>query len=87
MTIARPSFAKGVRFRAGADGSAFLLVPEGALTLNGSAAAALELVDGTRTLDDIAAALVEQFEVTQDEARSDVNELFSRLAERQFIVL
>jgi pyrroloquinoline quinone biosynthesis protein D len=83
----RPSFAKGVRFRTASDGSAFLLVPEGALTLNGSAAAALELVNGTRTVDEIAAALVDQFDVTEDDARRDVNELFSRLAERQFVVL
>jgi pyrroloquinoline quinone biosynthesis protein D len=83
----RPSFAKGVRFRSASDGSAFLLVPEGALTLNGSAAAALELVDGTRTVDEIAAALVDQFDVTQEQARSDVSELLSRLAQRQFVVL
>jgi len=83
----RPSFAKGVRFRTASDGSALLLVPEGALTLNGSAAAALELVDGTRTLDDIAAALVDQFDVTQEDARRDVSELFSRLAQRQFVLL
>jgi pyrroloquinoline quinone biosynthesis protein D len=87
MTTARPSFAKGVRFRAMPDGSALLLVPEGALMLNGSAAAALELVDGSRSLDDITAALVEQFEVSEDEARSDVDALFTRLAERQFVVL
>jgi coenzyme PQQ biosynthesis protein PqqD len=83
----RPSFAKGVRFRTASDGSALLLVPEGALTLNGSAAAALELVDGTRTIDEIAAVLVDEFEVSEDDARRDVNELFSRLAQRQFLVL
>jgi pyrroloquinoline quinone biosynthesis protein D len=83
----RPSFAKGVRFRTTPDGAALLLVPEGALTLNGSAAAALELVDGSRTIDDIAAALVQQFDVTEEDARRDVDELLSRLAQRQFVVL
>jgi pyrroloquinoline quinone biosynthesis protein D len=84
---ARPSFAKGVRFRTTVEGGAFLLVPEGALTLNGPAAAALQLVDGTRTIDDIAAALVEEFDVTEEDARRDVNDLFARLAQRQFVVL
>lgn len=82
-----PSLSKGVRFHKTSDGSALLLVPEGALTLNSSAAAALELVDGTRSLDDIAAALVDQFDVSVDDARVDVYELFDRLAQRQFVRL
>jgi pyrroloquinoline quinone biosynthesis protein D len=85
--MSSPQFAKGVRFRAMSNGTALLLVPEGALTLNASAAAALELVDGTRTVDEIAAALADQFDVTADDARRDVDRLFSRLAQRQFVVL
>lgn len=87
MTAAlRPAFGKGVRLRREADGSAMLLVPEGALVLNGAAAAALSLVDGTRTVDDIVAALVAQFDVTPEEARADVESLFDRLSERRLLV-
>ena len=42
----RPRFGKGVKLRHEPDGGAMLLVPEGALVLNRSAAVALELVDG-----------------------------------------
>jgi coenzyme PQQ biosynthesis protein PqqD len=46
-----------------------LLYPEGALVLNETATAVLELVDGTRTVDEIAGALRERFggaDVTAD---------------------
>jgi hypothetical protein len=63
-----------------------LLVPEGALMLNPAAAAALELVDGKHTLDEIVAAIVERFDVTADRAREDFDALFERLAKRGFIL-
>jgi pyrroloquinoline quinone biosynthesis protein D len=62
-----------------------LLVPEGALVLNDSAAAALELVDGRRTVEAIVDAVVELFEVEPDRARDDLRDLFERLAERGFV--
>jgi pyrroloquinoline quinone biosynthesis protein D len=80
---ARPTFGKGVRLRHEPDGTAMLLVPEGALVLNGSAAAALDLVDGQRTVADIIACLVETFDIGEDDARADVGSLFDRLVERQ----
>ena len=76
---------KGVKLRHDRDGSVMLLVPEGALMLNASAAAALELVDGQRTFDDIVAAVVERFEVAAETARAELDELFARLAERGFL--
>lgn len=79
-------FGKGVRFRRDRDGNALLLVPEGALQLNGSAGAAVELIDGTRTLHDIVGLLVERFDVTQEEAVSGVSDVFARLTERGFVV-
>lgn len=82
---ARPKFGKGVRLRREADGAAMLLVPEGMLELNGTAAAALELVDGNRTLQEIADAVVSRFDVTPDEANDGLHELFDRLAERGFV--
>jgi pyrroloquinoline quinone biosynthesis protein D len=78
-------FGKGVKLRHDGDGSVMLLVPEGALVLNRPAAAALELVDGTRTLDEIVAAMVERFEVAPEQAADDLTVLFDRLNERGFI--
>lgn len=82
----RLAFGKGVRLRHEADGSAMLLVPEGALVLNGPAAAALSLIDGRRSIDEIVAALVAQFAVSEEQARADVGALFERLSERRLLV-
>lgn len=82
----RPAFGKGVRLHYDPDGGAMLLIPEGALVLNAAATAALALVDGRRTVDEIVAQLVSRFEVSNDEARADVGALFERLAERRLVV-
>jgi Coenzyme PQQ synthesis protein D (PqqD) len=82
---ARPRFGKGVKLRRDGDGSAMLLVPEGALVLNRPAAVALELVDGKHTLAQIVEAVVEQFDVAPERARDDLSGLFDRLAERRFV--
>jgi pyrroloquinoline quinone biosynthesis protein D len=79
------SLGKGVKLRHDRDGGVMLLVPEGALMLNASAAAALELIDGRRTFHNIVAAVVERFDVTTETAREELDELFSRLAERGFV--
>ena len=85
-SVQRPAFGKGVRLRQEPDGSAMLLVPEGALVLNAPAAAALSLVDGERTVDEIVAELVARFDVTQEQVREDVNALFERLSQRRLLV-
>lgn len=82
---ARPRFGKGVKLRHDRDGGVMLLVPEAALVLNRSAAVALELVDGKRTLHEIIEAVVETFEVEPEEARKDIGGLFDRLADRGFV--
>ncbi|HEX3456993.1 MAG TPA: PqqD family protein [Candidatus Baltobacteraceae bacterium] len=79
------SLGKGVKLRHDRDGGVMLLVPEGALMLNASAAAALELVDGKHTFDEILAAIVVRFEVAAETARQELDELFARLAERGFL--
>ena len=81
----KPRLGKGVRLRRETDGSSMLLVPEGALELNASAAATLELVDGTHSVADIAARLVERFDVEESEAREDVCRLLERLADRRLV--
>jgi pyrroloquinoline quinone biosynthesis protein D len=82
---ARPRFGKGVKLRHDPDGGVMLLVPEAALVLNAPAAAALELVDGTRTIDEIVEEVVKQFDVEPERARDDVGALFDRLVERGFL--
>ena len=82
----KPKLGKGVRLRRERGGSSILLVPEGALALNASATAVLELVDGKLSVGEIAARLVEFFDVEEAQAREDVCGLLERLAERRFIV-
>jgi hypothetical protein len=84
-SAARPRFEKGVRLRRDADGSSMLLVPEGALVLNAPAAAALELVDGTRSFEDIVTLVTTKFEVAGTQARDELSDLFDRLHERGFV--
>lgn len=81
----KPRLGKGVRLRREANGNSILLVPEGALALNDSATAAMELVDGTRSIAEIAARLVEFFDVDESQAREEICRLLDRLAERRFI--
>jgi pyrroloquinoline quinone biosynthesis protein D len=62
-----------------------LLVPEGTLVLNPSAAATLALVDGRRSVDEITDAIVDRFDVERNQAATDVCRLFERLAERRLL--
>ena len=59
-----------------------LLYPEGAVLLNETGRAILELVDGTRSVARIAAELSERY---QTDVTEDVTEYLSRLAERELI--
>ena len=82
-----PTFERGVRLRTEDDGSAMLRVPEGAIKLNASAAAALTLVDGERTLDEIIGQLCARFDVPASRARDEVTTLFEQLRRRQVLAL
>jgi coenzyme PQQ biosynthesis protein PqqD len=59
-----------------------LLYPEGAVLLNDTGRAILELVDGTRSVARIAAELSTRY---QTDVSEDVAEFLSRLAERELI--
>jgi pyrroloquinoline quinone biosynthesis protein D len=59
-----------------------LLYPEGAVLLNQTGKEILELVDGKRTVAEIAAALSERY---QTDVAADVAEYLSHLAERELI--
>jgi pyrroloquinoline quinone biosynthesis protein D len=78
-------FARGVRLHREPNAGAFLLVPEGVLELSESAIAILSLIDGTRSIDAIAAALAHEFDAPFDELRGDVVELCDALRARGFL--
>jgi pyrroloquinoline quinone biosynthesis protein D len=59
-----------------------LLYPEGAVLLNQTGKEILELVDGTRTIAEIARILGERY---QTDVTADVAEYLSHLAERELI--
>jgi pyrroloquinoline quinone biosynthesis protein D len=59
-----------------------LLYPEGAVLLNETGAAVLELVDGKRTVGEIAMILGERY---QTNVSTDVAEYLSTLEERELI--
>jgi pyrroloquinoline quinone biosynthesis protein D len=59
-----------------------LLYPEGAVLLNDTGKAILELVDGRRSVGEIAAILSERY---RSDVTADVAEYLSHLAERELI--
>jgi coenzyme PQQ biosynthesis protein PqqD len=61
-----------------------LLVPEGAVRLNPTAAAVLELCDGKRSLDEIVGTLSERYEGA--DLRDDVLGLVSGLTQKGLVV-
>lgn len=86
MVAAVPSFARGVRLRSEPDGTTMLLVPEGVVRLNATAAAALALVDGKRTQGEIVAELEARgFDATAARIAEEVGALFERLRARRFL--
>jgi coenzyme PQQ biosynthesis protein PqqD len=61
-----------------------LLIPEGVVRLNASAAEVLELCDGARSLDDIVHALAERYDGA--DLRDDVVELVAAMQERGLVI-
>jgi pyrroloquinoline quinone biosynthesis protein D len=61
-----------------------LLVPEGVVRLNPTAAAVLELCDGERSLDEIVDTLSERYEGA--DLRDDVQELVNGMTKRGLVV-
>jgi pyrroloquinoline quinone biosynthesis protein D len=59
-----------------------LLYPEGAVLLNDTGAAILELCNGSRTVDEIVGILSERY---QADVSADVTEYLSRMAERELV--
>lgn len=59
-----------------------LLYPEGAVLLNDTGAAILELCNGTRTVDEIVTILTERYHT---DVGADVNEYLSQMADRELV--
>jgi len=59
-----------------------LLYPEGAVLLNDTGAAILELCNGTRRVDEIVTILTERYHA---DVSADVNEYLSQMADREFV--
>ncbi|HEX8682957.1 MAG TPA: PqqD family protein [Ardenticatenaceae bacterium] len=70
------------------DGEAVLVDPERNVVrmLNTVGSRIWELADGTRTVDEIADALTEEFEVEAPEARQSVVEFVDELADKELLV-
>ncbi len=85
MPMNRPKLATGVRLhRDKVRDQDVLLFPEGALVLNETAVEVLQLCDGERTLDDVAAVLSERYEGA--DVKDDVSELLDGIGERGLVV-
>jgi pyrroloquinoline quinone biosynthesis protein D len=83
--MTRPRLATGARLRYDeVREEHLLLIPEGAVRLNPTAAQVLELCDGERSLDDIVGALSARYEGA--DVRDDVVELVDALAQKGLVV-
>ena len=82
--MTRPRLVTGARLRYDdVREEHVLLIPEGVVRLNPTAAEVLALCDGERSLDDIVGALSERYE---SDVRDDVTELVDAMAEKGLVV-
>jgi pyrroloquinoline quinone biosynthesis protein D len=83
--VTRPRLVTGARLRYDeVREEHVLLVPEGVVRLNPTAAEVLELCDGERSLDDIVGALSARYDGA--DVRDDVRELVDAMAQRGLVV-
>jgi pyrroloquinoline quinone biosynthesis protein D len=83
--LTRPRLVTGARLRYDeVREEHLLLVPEGAVRLNPTAAQVLELCDGKRSLDDIVGVLSERY--GGGDVGDDVRELVDAMTERGLLV-
>jgi pyrroloquinoline quinone biosynthesis protein D len=83
--VTRPRLATGARLRYDeVREEHLLLIPEGAVRLNPTAAEVLGLCDGERSLDDIVGALSARYEGA--DLRDDIVELVDALAQKGLVV-
>jgi coenzyme PQQ biosynthesis protein PqqD len=83
--VSRPRLVTGARLRYDeVREEHLLLIPEGAVRLNPTAAEVLGLCDGERSLDDIVGALSERYQGA--DVRADVVELVDAMAQKGLVV-
>jgi pyrroloquinoline quinone biosynthesis protein D len=83
--VNRPRLAEGGRLQYDdVRAEHVLLIPEGAVRLNETAAAVLELCDGRRCVDEIAATLSARYDGA--DVAGDVRELLEAMGERGLVV-
>jgi pyrroloquinoline quinone biosynthesis protein D len=83
--MTRPRLVTGARLRYDeVRQEHLLLIPEGAVRLNPTAAEVLELCDGERSLDDIVGAVSARYEGA--DVRDDVVELVDAMSQRGLVV-
>ena len=83
--MTRPRLVTGARLRYDeVREEHLLLIPEGAVRLNPTAAEVLELCDGERSLDDIVGALSARYQGA--DVRGDVLELVDAMVQRGLVV-
>ena len=83
--MTRPRLATGARLSYDdVRGEHILLIPEGAVRLNPTAAQVLELCDGERSLDDIVGALSARYDGA--DLRDDVVELVDAMVQKGLLV-
>jgi pyrroloquinoline quinone biosynthesis protein D len=83
--MTRPRLVTGARLRFDeVREEHLLLIPEGAVRLNPTAAEVLGLCDGERSLDDIVDLLSERYDGA--DLRDDVHELVDAMAQRGLVV-
>jgi pyrroloquinoline quinone biosynthesis protein D len=83
--VKRPRLGVGARLRYDdVREEHLLLVPEGAVRLNRTAAEVLELCDGSRSLEQIAGALAARYGGA--DVAADVRELLEEMASRGLVV-
>ena len=83
--MTRPRLVTGARLRYDeVREEHLLLIPEGAVRLNPTAAQVLELCDGERSLDDIVGALSARYGGA--DVRDDVLELVDAMAQKGLVV-
>jgi pyrroloquinoline quinone biosynthesis protein D len=83
--MTRPRLVTGARLRYDeVREEHLLLIPEGAVRLNPTAAEVLELCDGERSIDDIVGALSARYQGA--DVRADVLELVDALTQKGLVV-
>ncbi len=81
----RPRLARGCRLRDSGPGQTFLLVPEGALRLNGSGLQITRLCTGDHSLHDIIDRLTSEFRAERDQVEAETIQFLTRLYERRVV--